>query len=146
MSAEAAERGHVIRGLLAEGLSRRAIGTRLGVSEKTVRTALRTADLPAESAPESAAAAPAAARVLEPFDPVRGFHPVPADGRYIRCVCNHPAWLVGVAEEGEYECGCPVGPHGCHGPRQVADETGTPQLVYGPFRLRTHVGLPPGAA
>ncbi len=75
------------------------------------------------------------ARVLPPIDPLTGQHPVPPDRAFIRCTCGGPAWRIAEGVD-EWECAAPVGPHGPHAPRQVADATGMPQIAYGPFRLR----------
>lgn len=129
------ERAEAIRGLLAEGMSRRAIAARLGVSEKTVRNILNVA--------ETSAPLVGSDRTLLPIDPLTGKHPIPADKRYVQCTCGGPAWRIGTTNE--WECQAPAGPRGPHAPRQVRDETGTPQLVWGPFRIRPFP-LPPEAA
>jgi hypothetical protein len=59
--------------------------------------------------------------------------PVSPDKAFIRCTCGHAAWRVADGSD-EWECGCPI--RKCHGPQQVADDQGTPQLVWAPFRIR----------
>jgi hypothetical protein len=63
--------------------------------------------------------------------------PISPDKSFIRCTCGHAAWR---ADDGsdEWVCGCPI--RKCHGPRQVPDEHGTPQLVWAPFVLRDFPG------
>lgn len=67
--------------------------------------------------------------------------PVSPTKEFIRCMCGHAAWRLSPGVD-EWECGCPL--KQCHGPRQVADEDGTPQIVWAPYRIRPFPG--PSAA
>jgi hypothetical protein len=130
------ERTEAILGLLAEGLSRRAIAARLGISDRLVRRILA-----------AAAPSPEATADYLPPGPLRVLPPVTKDGAlsvlpsspteaFIRCPgCSHAAWRT-QSGKNEWQCGCVVGPHGCHGPRLVPDETGTMQIRYGPHLIR----------
>jgi hypothetical protein len=59
--------------------------------------------------------------------------PVSPTQEFIRCTCGHAAWR---ADDGsdEWICGCPL--RKCHGPRQVADEFGVPQLTWAEYRIK----------
>ena len=124
---------------IAAGLSRRAIARSLGISDKTVRTILRTAD----TAPIPAAATadyipPGPFRVLPPAVESGGLSVLPSSPTkaFIRCPgCSHAAWRTAPGRQ-EWECGCVVGPHGCHGPALVADEFGIQQITWLPFLIR----------
>jgi hypothetical protein len=80
-------------------------------------------------------------RVLPPVTKDGGLSVLPSSPtrEFIRCTCSHAAWRVSPGVD-EWECGCP--PRKCHGPRQVLDATGTPQLEWGAFRLQA---FPPSA-
>ena len=125
-----------IRAGVDAGMSLRAIARSLGISDKTVRTTLRSAD----SAP-SLGAFPdyiplGPERVLPTPTPEQRLfaggvsHPRKA---WIRCHCGGPAWRFASGVD-EWECEA-TGPRSPHGPRQVFDQTGTPQLVFAPYRI-----------
>jgi hypothetical protein len=135
-----------IRELLDEGLSRRAIAARLGIDEKSVRNALRRTEPAAKPTP-APTAEPTAEPDYIPPGPLRVLPEPERDGAlailprsptkaFIRCPgCGHAAWRTAPGRP-EWECGCVVGPHGCHGPRLVPDAEGTVQITYGPYLIR----------
>lgn len=137
-------RAATIHAMLAQGLSRRAIAASLEISEKTVRRTLGAAPEPV--------AAPKPLDFIAPEDRVAltatrdqllfeggAVHPRKA---WISCSCGAPAFRIASGID-EWQCSAPVGPRGPHGPRQVADADGTPQIRYGPYRIRP---FPGGAA
>lgn len=134
------QRLSAIQAGIAQGLSRRAIARSLGISEKLVRTILRSAEPSPAAAEYPDYIAPGPERVLPPLVVEGGVAllPISPTKVFIRCTCGHPAWRTAPGVDA-WECGCP--PKHCHGPRQVPDEHGTPQLVWGPFVIRPF-GLP----
>jgi hypothetical protein len=74
-------------------------------------------------------------RVLPPVtkDGALSVLPSSPTKEFIRCTCSHAAWRISPGVD-EWECACP--PMQCHGPKQVADADGTPQLRWIPYRLR----------
>jgi hypothetical protein len=130
---------------LAEGLSRRAIAARLGISDRLVRRVLAAGSAPADTSPSAAAADywPPDQRVLPPVVTDGGLSVLPSSPTqaFIRCPgCGHAAWRTAPGRQ-EWECGCVVGPHGCHGPKLVPDESGVGQIRYGPYLIK-RVGAP----
>ena len=143
------ERRAAVRTMAAAGDSNRAIAAALGVDEKTVRT-----DRAAESAPSQPASAAPEPHRQSGYTPPEERGPLPLlivdgishgvvpspDGAYTRCPCGHIGWRMSAGST-IYECGCP--PKQCHGPRQVADADGTPQIVWGTYCFSPFPGLPP---
>jgi hypothetical protein len=59
--------------------------------------------------------------------------------------CHHPAWRDSPGVDA-WTCGCPVGPHGCHGPTQIPDAAGVGQIAWAPYRIRPWPAPPDPAA
>jgi hypothetical protein len=127
-----------IQAALAAGQSRRGIARMLGISDRTVRNVLRTADPSPLSAP--------AAEILDyiPPGPDRVV-PVPTRDEaltqggsvhhhkaFIACPsCGHAAWRDAPGVDA-WTCACGPGPRSCHYP--------------GPYRIRPFPVMPPEAA